>query len=196
MRNTRGVLRDIDLPSNIRDIISKITESPVPIAHATRKGTSIFLVFDGPEAPAAVRIAGVRCRVQNLPPRPLQCEHCGRYNHFTSACRNAPRCKNYGVPREHMTASSAEHTQRCANCAGAHHYFSPRCRLWRREKQIAIQTASQARRAPAVLQPAPPPKGRQRDASTAKYCVNPKPDDQLLHPGDRAPAAAASPPPS
>ncbi|KAH9375512.1 hypothetical protein HPB48_022116 [Haemaphysalis longicornis] len=140
-RNARGVRRDIDLPGDINDIISNQTESPVPIAHATRRGTSVFIVFDGPEAPAAVNIAGVRCRVQTLPPRPLQCENCGRFNHYTSACRSAPRCKNCGG--EHVTTSCTEHTQRCANCGGSHHYSSPRCRQWRREKEIAAQAASQ-----------------------------------------------------
>lgn len=139
-RNARGVLRDIDLPHTLADIMTNLTESPVPILHAHRKDTSVFLTFDGPTAPAAVHVAGVRCRVQHLPPRPLQCENCGRYNHYTSACRSAPRCKNCGG--DHATSSCVEHTQRCANCGGAHHFSSPRCRLWRREKQIASHAAS------------------------------------------------------
>ncbi|KAH9375423.1 hypothetical protein HPB48_012097 [Haemaphysalis longicornis] len=170
---------------------------------AESEGTSVFLVFDGPEAPAAVNIAGVRCRVQTLPPRPLQCEHCGRFNHYTSACRSAPRCKNCGG--EHVTTSCTEHTQRCANCGGSHHYSSPRCRQWRREKEIAAQARSQevplrVARQRYYNQPRPqPPPDRRLYSNVLRgpEIQRPIPAPRRLPPEPRAKTAtaAASPPP-
>lgn len=140
VKNARGVLRDIDLPGDAADIVKKIN-TPIPILQATRRDASLFVTFDGPEAPEYVTIANVRIRVQRLAPRPIQCDNCGRFNHYTSTCRSAPRCKN--CSGQHVTNSCTEHTQKCANCGGAHHYSSPRCRLWKREQQIATKAARQ-----------------------------------------------------
>ncbi|KAH9384915.1 hypothetical protein HPB48_026945 [Haemaphysalis longicornis] len=135
-RNARGVLLDIDLPGSETEIISLI-ETPINILRATLRGSSMFVTFEGPQAPDAVYIRGVRVRVQHLDPRPIQCDRCGRFNHLTSACRSGPRCGNCGG--SHYTPSCTEHTQKCANCGGKHHFSSPKCRRGEKSKLLQAQ---------------------------------------------------------
>ncbi|KAH9382735.1 hypothetical protein HPB48_023291 [Haemaphysalis longicornis] len=178
-RNARGVLRDIDLPGSETEIISLI-ETPINILRATLRRSSMFVTFEGPQAPDAVYIRGVRVRVQHLDPRPIQCERCGRFNHLTSACRSGPRCGNCGG--SHYTPSCTEHTQKCANCGGKHHFSSPKCRLWRRERAIVTRLPHRICRS------------ARRDANISAHAMSTTPKPHSRTPKPPPPRAATARP--
>ncbi|GFT44420.1 putative RNA-directed DNA polymerase from transposon X-element [Trichonephila clavipes] len=97
----------------------------------------LILTFSTPDLPQFVKMAYLRCPVQEYIPNPLRCFECQRYGHSKKVCRGQPTCPRCGeMGHDNNDCSNRE---RCVNCKGSAccltTHTSPWCKLCKCRKE-------------------------------------------------------------
>ncbi|KAF2890741.1 hypothetical protein ILUMI_15432, partial [Ignelater luminosus] len=98
---------------------------------------SVLLTFNRIKLPGRVKVSFYSLEVRPYIPAPLRCYRCQSFGHIAN-CKRNPIC-NCGKPVHEN--SECEEPFVCVNCDGNHSSLSPKCPVYRLEKEIkTIQT--------------------------------------------------------
>ncbi|KAF2901955.1 hypothetical protein ILUMI_04232 [Ignelater luminosus] len=144
---TKGIISHRDLLNcSVDEIAEALSEDGVVEAKrmiTKRNGVSVntalvLLTFNRIKLPGRVKVSFYSLEVRPYIPAPLRCYRCQSFGHISANCKRNPIC-NCGKPVHEN--SGCEEPFVCVNCDGNHSSLSPKCPVYRLEKEIkTIQT--------------------------------------------------------
>lgn len=138
----RGIVRGVDINMTPAEVLEMFSEAGAiavyrcsRVVEQTKIPTeSVIVTFAGSIRPTEIKAWPLIFRVEQLSPRPLQCQKCWRYGHTLKGCRSAPRCRKCG---EAHTANECNCTEeKCCLCHEQHCADNANCSAKARETQI------------------------------------------------------------
>ncbi|CAN7952177.1 unnamed protein product, partial [Ixodes pacificus] len=136
-----GVIRGVSTEIADAELYASLREK-APVIQARRLGTSeaVKLTFSSGAACEHVYIGHTRYEVFPYLEKPRQCPKCNRFGHIASTCSKAQRCSRCGG--EHDISTCGAEKPKCTNCSKRHDATSPRCPMYKVEKQITNYKSS------------------------------------------------------
>lgn len=136
-----GVIRGVSTEIADAELCASLREK-APVIQVRRLGTSeaVKLTFSSGVTCEHVYIGHTRYEVFPYLEKPRQCPKCNRFGHIASTCSKAQRCSRCGG--EHDISTCGAEQPKCTNCSKRHDATSPRCPIYKVEKQIANYKSS------------------------------------------------------
>ena len=142
LNSSRGVIQCRELTdmteTEIRDELKD--QGVVGVRRVTvKKGgesvptNTLFLTFNRPELPTAIKVGYLQVKVVMFIPNPLRCFNCNKFGHTRKRCKSTAKCELCGKDKHYERCDGPKI---CSNCSGPHASSSRDCPVWQREKEI------------------------------------------------------------
>ena len=140
--SSRGVIRcrelidmtEIDIRDELKD------QGVVGVRRVTvKKGgesiptNTLFLTFNRPDLPTAIKVGYLQVKVVMFIPNPLRCFNCNKFGHTSQRCKITATCELCGKDKHDERCDGPKI---CSDCSGPHASSSRDCPVWQKEKEI------------------------------------------------------------